>query len=78
MKNILTGIAALIVGAFTLIMATVMGLFISVAALLTTPFIKRKVAYAHAETRFNRGQMHTAHQGSSNVIDGEYEDISRR
>ncbi|KXI23646.1 hypothetical protein [Photobacterium sanguinicancri] len=77
MKNILTGIAALIVGAFTLIMATVMGLFISVAALLTTPFIKRKVAYAHAETRFNRANMHAAPHGS-NTIDGEYEDVSHR
>ncbi|MGF1692160.1 hypothetical protein [Photobacterium kagoshimensis] len=78
MKNILTGIVALIVGAFTLIMATVMGLFISVAALLTTPFIKRKLAYAHTETRFNRAHMHTAHQGSRHVIDGEYEDVSHR
>ncbi|OAN13090.1 hypothetical protein A3K86_15615 [Photobacterium jeanii] len=78
MKNLLTGIVALIVGAFTLIFATIVGLFVSVAALLTTPFIKRKVAYAQAEAHFEQGSRPAGfgRQQQSRVIDGEYEDIS--
>ncbi|MDP2531283.1 hypothetical protein Q8W15_03435 [Photobacterium damselae subsp. piscicida] len=46
MRNLIAGFIAVVIGMFTLFFAAIMGLFVSVAALITKPFLKRKLAYA--------------------------------
>ena len=80
MRNLIAGFIALVVGLFTVSFAAIMGLFIAVAALITRPFIKKRMAYAQAgysqagytPSDFGKANMADSHT----VIDGECEDIT--
>ncbi|HIF9213616.1 TPA: hypothetical protein ACX6QX_002933 [Photobacterium damselae] len=85
MRNLIAGFIAVVIGMFTLFFAAIMGLFVSVATLITKPFLKRKLAYAdyaYQEQGFTDSRFGDARQektsASSNVIDGEFEDITDR
>ncbi|MDX1301519.1 hypothetical protein [Photobacterium sp.] len=87
MRNLIAGFIALVVGLFTVSFAAILGLFIAVAALLTRPLIKKRMAYAQAgysqadssRTRDTQaGSYAKANMAESHtVIDGECEDITQ-
>ncbi|WP_120512925.1 hypothetical protein [Photobacterium salinisoli] len=75
MKNILTGVIALVVGFFALTFAAVMGLTMALVAFIAQPFLKRKLAKEFAT--FNAAQAEdTTPKGR--VIEGEYEPVQSR
>ncbi|PSW06662.1 hypothetical protein [Photobacterium lipolyticum] len=85
MRNLIAGFIALVVGLFTVSFAAIMGLFIAVAALLTRPLIKKRVAYAQAGySQAGYSQARDSQKGYAKanmpdrhtVIDGECEDIT--
>ncbi|KXF82851.1 hypothetical protein [Enterovibrio coralii] len=87
MRQILIGVMTLILGFFTLVFATVLGLFVSLSALIAKPFVMKKLRkmqeqqagiyqqqYTQAEeTPFGTKQPH---QGQT--IDGDYQDVTDR
>ncbi|WP_064608354.1 hypothetical protein [Photobacterium sp. J15] len=77
MKNFVASVVALIVGFFTLTLAAVMGLFVSIAALIARPFIKKKMTAAYEEAVRQQGQPFSQSMNGT-VIDGEYDDITDR
>ncbi|KKD00306.1 MULTISPECIES: hypothetical protein [Photobacterium] len=75
MKNILTGVIALVVGFFALTFAAVMGLTMALIALIAQPFLKRKLAKEFAT--FNAAQTDEM-TPKGRVIEGEYEPVQSR
>ena len=75
MKNILASLIAVFVGVFTIAFAAVMGIFLTIGALIMRPFIKRKMAKMQQEASRN---AYSASNDDRYTIDGEYEDITPR
>ncbi|MCG7495242.1 hypothetical protein MHO82_00020 [Vibrio sp. Of7-15] len=67
MKNLITGFIAVVVSLFTISLAAVMGLFIAIAAVISKPFIMKKMA--------KHRQEHMRSE-SATTIDGEYQDVT--
>lgn len=91
MKNLLTGFVAVVIGLFTVSFAAIMALFLGIAAMIAKPFIKRKLAaegMVYNEQNFSEGfagqedkmggVFRQQRQSNNNVIDGEFEDVTRR
>ncbi|MEC6815123.1 hypothetical protein [Photobacterium toruni] len=91
MRNLVTGFFAVVIGLFAVSFATIMALFLGLAAMIAKPFIKRKLAAEGMQFEENNftegfaGQDETMNsvfrqqrQTTANVIDGEYEDVTSR
>ncbi len=75
MKNILASLVAVFVGVFTIAFAAIMGIILTLGALIMRPFIKRKMAKMQQEAART---MNSASNDDRYTIDGEYEDITPR
>ena len=67
MKNLIAGFIAVVVSLFTISLAALMGLFIAIAAVISKPFIMKKMAKHRADNM---------HSDSATTIDGEYQDVT--
>ncbi|PKF49477.1 hypothetical protein [Enterovibrio nigricans] len=87
MRQLLIGVMTLILGFFTLVFATVLGLFVSLCALIAKPFVMKKVRkmqeqqagiYQQQFTQEQQTPFGEKHQHQGQTIDGDYQDISDR
>ncbi|MDD1780060.1 hypothetical protein LRP49_02505 [Enterovibrio sp. ZSDZ35] len=87
MRQILIGAMTLILGFFTLVFATVLGLFVSLCALIAKPFVMKKIRRMQEEQAGIYQQEHSQaeqtpfgkkHDHQGQTIDGDYQDITDR
>ena len=85
MRQILISVVTLILGFFTLVFAAVLGLFVSLSALIAKPFIMRKLRKVQAQQAEQyQQQFEQPHdrgfgpkpQHRGQVIDGDYQDVT--